>query len=146
MMLVSKAREFLTNGEILQAGRFLVVGTSGFIADVLVLMAVIRYAGLDPVLARAFSFPPAFALTWLLNRHWTFEEGRKRKAAPQLVLYLLVQLAGFMVNYGIYALLVVGSAFIYERPWLALAAGSIAALFVTFTLSRLIAFAGPDNR
>jgi putative flippase GtrA len=133
------------SGAIAELVRFLAVGTAGFIADAGALSVLVYVYEIPPLIARLFSFPPAVALTWLLNRYWTFASGRDRPAGNQLALYFAVQISGLFVNYGLFATLVANFEYWYERPLLALAAGSLVALNLTFLLSRLFAFSTPGR-
>ncbi|MDJ0894681.1 MAG: GtrA family protein [Alphaproteobacteria bacterium] len=123
-----------------EIGRFGVVGTAGFLADAAVLWILVQQGDLPPVIARLFSFPPAFVLTWMLNRHWTFATGRQRGLRSQFVLYAFVQLSGLAVNYGSFALIVTATPFWNDHPVLALAIASIIAAVLTYVLSKVIAF------
>ena len=122
--------------------RFLVVGSIGFAVDGGILLLLNSFAGWTPLAARAVGFPVAVSVTWWLNRIWTFRDGRARSMEHQYALYLIVQLAGLAINFAIFAGLV-------RLPWFAswpiaaLAVASIAAMFVTYTLSRYVAFAAP---
>ena len=126
-----------------QALRFLVVGSVGFVIDAGVMGLLVHWAELSPLWARAFSFPLALSVTWLLNRNWTFSDGRTRSPRSQYTIYLFVQLLGLIINYGIFATLVIYHPYWHAHPILALAIGSAAAAIVTFALSRTVAFAAP---
>ena len=126
--------------------RFILVGTAGFVVDAGVMWLLTAMSGLSPLLTRAVSFPIAFALTWILNRYWTFAQGRARALKTQFPLYLGVQLSGLAVNYGLFAVLILSGGFWRDYPVLALAAGSLVALLATFTLSKFVAFASPRRR
>lgn len=129
-----------------EAIRFLVVGSAGFIADAGVMWVLVQMTGISPLICRAVSFPMAFALTWVLNRKWTFTHGRARTVGRQFPLYLAVQLTGLAINYGLFAMLFMSGSFWRSYPVLALAAGSATALGVTFALSKFVAFAEPRQR
>jgi putative flippase GtrA len=124
--------------------RFGIVGTLGFVVDSGVLLAGIA-VGLGPWWGRALSYLAAATTTFALNRAWTFRDrarGAQRHPARQWALFLLVNLAGFVGNYGAYAALMTASQIVAAHPVLGVAAGSIVGLAVNFVLSRRIVFAG----
>lgn len=120
--------------------RFLVVGSIGFVVDGGILLLLEGLAGWPPLAARLLSFPIAATATWLLNRTWTFKEGRALPPRRQYTLYLLIQLAGGALNFSAFVALIQIPVF---RAWpiAALAIASVAAMSVTYILSRRIVFA-----
>lgn len=121
--------------------RFGVVGTIGFVTDTATLYAALAL-GSGLYLGRAISYLVGATTTWLLNRVWTF---RHRAAGGsvrrQWALFLLVNLGGFILNYGTYAALVTWWPLAAAHPILGVAAGSVAGMFANFFLSRAIVFA-----
>ena len=120
--------------------RFLVVGSIGFAVDGGILLILNSFADWTPLAARAVGFPIAVSVTWWLNRIWTFEGGRTLPVRRQYLLYLLIQLAGLALNFSIFAMLIQLQLFM-TWPIAALAVASVAAMFVTYVLSRRFAFA-----
>lgn len=119
--------------------RFGVVGTIGFLVDTGVLYGAIGL-GAGLYLGRAISYVSAATATWALNRVWTF---RGRGGGPvhrQWALFLAVNLVGFALNYGTYAVLVATVPAVAAHPILGVAAGSIAGMFTNFALSRRLVF------
>jgi len=119
--------------------RFAGVGGAGFLVDG-GLLWVLLSAGVDPFLGRAVSFPVAVLVTWLLNRIWTFSSASRLGLGRQLYRYLAVQIAGALVNYAIYALVLI---FIVQTPTNALFAlmiGAIFGLVINFTGAKMIVF------
>ena len=92
----------MAQGLLGQIIRFGVVGSVGFAVDGGVL-ALLVAAGVDPYLARAFSFPVAVVVTWLLNRNWTFAATERGNPIWQFRRYLSVQIFGNLANYAVYA-------------------------------------------
>lgn len=136
LRLLGPARAELT----LEFLRFGVVGTIGFVVDTAVLYGALALGG-GLYLGRAISYVTAATTTWLLNRVWTF---RGRGGGPvhrQWALFLVVNLVGFALNYGTYALLVSLVPGVAAQPILGVAAGSIAGMFANFALSRRLVFA-----
>lgn len=119
--------------------RFGVVGGIGFVVDTAVLYGMLAL-GAGLYLGRAVSYLAAATTTWALNRAWTF---RGRGGGPvhrQWALFLVVNLGGFVLNYGTYAALVTFVPFVAAHPVLGVAAGSIAGMFSNFVLSRRLVF------
>lgn len=118
--------------------RFAVVGGLGFMVDTLVVYGL--RSGLGLYAAGLISYGVAASFTWLLNRLWTFRGRSSGAMIRQWALYMLTNLGGFVLNRGTYAVLVTFYAMATERPIIAVAAGSIAGMFVNFGLSRRVVF------
>ncbi|MEQ5788871.1 GtrA family protein [Erythrobacter sp. NFXS35] len=117
---------------------FLVVGGTGFAVDAALLYLFAGF-GLHFLLARLLSFLVAVMITFWLNKTWTFADAEGlllRRSA----LYLAVQLAGGAVNLG--GFWIVAAAFDLRGGLLIvpLIAGSAAAIAVTYSGSRFLAF------
>jgi putative flippase GtrA len=125
--------------------RFGVVGTIGFVVDTAVLYGALALgAGLYG--GRAISYVTAATTTWLLNRAWTFRHrGGGQQAHRQWALFVVVNLGGFVLNYGTYALLVAYVPLVAAHPVLGVAAGSVAGMFSNFVLSRQLVFRAPPG-
>jgi putative flippase GtrA len=120
--------------------RFVVVGSIGFVVDGGVMQLITWTTGVSPLVARAFSFPLALSVTWAMNRTWTFETGRERAPLAQYRRYVAVQIAGFLINYAIFAGLVMTGGLWRDWPLLALAVGALNSMIFTYVLSRLHVF------
>ena len=121
--------------------RFGVVGTIGFLVDSGVLYGAIAL-GAGLYLGRAISYLAAASATWALNRAWTFRGRGSGPVHQQWALFVAVNLVGFVLNYGTYALLVATVPVVAAHPILGVAAGSIAGMFANFFLSRAVVFRG----
>ena len=121
-----------------QVPAFAAIGAMGYV--------LVRYAGLNPLVARLPAFAVATVFNFVLNRLITFSD----TSAPLLrafLRYVVVCAAGLVVNYVVYALaLAVASAAGIPTPPSTLpifvAFGSGAAMFVTFFGFRFFAFRG----
>jgi putative flippase GtrA len=82
----------------------------------------------------------AATVTWLLNRLWTFRGSSDGPAHQQWARFLVVNLLGFVLNRGTYALLVTFVALCAAQPVYAVGAGAVAGMFLNFKLSRAIVF------
>lgn len=121
--------------------RFGVVGTIGFLVDSGVLYGAIGL-GAGLYLGRAVSYVAAATATWGLNRVWTFRGRGSGPVHRQWALFVAVNLVGFVLNYGTYAVLVATVPLVAAHPVLGVAAGSIAGMFTNFILSRRLVFRG----
>ena len=122
--------------------RFGLVGVAGFVVDAGVLELGLRL-GTGPWLGRVFSYLAAATVTFSLNRAWTFRAAdRSRPLARDWSVFLLVNLVGFVCNYGTYAMLIAGVPLVREMPVLGVAAGSLAGMAGNFLLSRRYVFRG----
>jgi putative flippase GtrA len=143
-MLLAHARDrLLTPGRqrvVIEFLRFGVVGTAGFIVDAAVLYGALAF-GAGLYAGRVASYIAAATTTWALNRIWTFRSDDQQGAlGRQWALFLLVNLVGFTVNYGTYALLVGQVPVVAAHPILGVAAGSLAGMGGNFVLSRRYVF------
>jgi len=120
--------------------RFVVVGTVGFLVDACVLKGLVVLAGVDPVIARFFSFSTALFSTWALNRAWSFAAARSDKVLREAGRYILVQLTGGAVNLAVYVALVRWVPALHGAVIWPLAAGSIAGMGVNYAGARLVVF------
>jgi putative flippase GtrA len=121
--------------------RFGVVGSIGFVVDTATLYGALAL-GLGLYLGRALSYLVAATTTWALNRLWTF---RGRGGGPvhrEWAMFVLVNLGGFVLNYGTYAALVTLVPVVAAHPVLGVAAGSLAGMCANFVLSRRLVFRG----
>lgn len=121
--------------------RFGVVGTIGFVVDTLVLYAML-WLGAGLYGGRAVSYVAAATTTYALNRAWTFRGRGGAAVHREWALFVLVNLGGFALNYGTYALLVAFVPLVAAWPVLGVAAGSFAGMFANFFLSRALVFRG----
>lgn len=118
---------------------FGLAGAFGFVVDTAVLYLLKDALGL--FYARFFSFLAAVFSTWLVNRRLTFRDRKSGLSARrEFSTYLLLMLAGGIVNYGVYAWLIVSYAVVVEHPVLGVAAGSLAGMAVNLASSRLLLY------
>ena len=83
--------------------RFGVVGSIGFAVDAAVLLALVHGFGVDPVIARVFSFSIAVTVTFELNRNWSFGAIRQQRLLAAFATYLGVQGAGLLLNLAVFS-------------------------------------------
>ena len=102
-------------------------------------------AGVSPLIARACSFPLALSATWGLNRIWTFKAGRHHPPGLQYRRYVVVQIAGFVINYACFAGLVLAGGVWRDWPLLALTVGALVSTLFTYASSRLFVFSARSH-
>src|SRR5271157_1552848 len=101
------ARRHATEARIRTLVQFLMFGTVGavgFLADTATVYATRHALGLYG--AGAVAYLVAATVTWILNRIWTFRGLGSGAVHRQWARFLLVNLSGFTLNRGTYALLV----------------------------------------
>jgi putative flippase GtrA len=86
--------------------RFCVIGTIGFLVDVLIVGALWTWSPLDPFSARLISIGAALTVTWMLNRLFAFGPS-SRPVAVEGARYGGVGFLSAAVNYTTYAALLV---------------------------------------
>ncbi len=127
-----------------QIPAFVFVGVVGVFVDAGVTYALAKGFDVSPVLARPPAFAVATVVNFALNRALTF----RSSTAPLLrafVRYVMVCAAGLVVNYAVYLACIAASplAGVTVTPAilpLFVAAGSAAAMVLTFLGFRLFAF------
>lgn len=117
---------------------FSIVGTIGFVVDTGVLYGALAL-GFGYYYGRVVSYLCAATVTWLLNRRFTFKSTGQNKRR-EWARFVVLNLAGFAVNYGVYAACLAADPIFIAHPVLAVAAGSIAGLFVNFTINKYLVF------
>ncbi len=118
--------------------RFGSVGFVGFLFDNAVVYGLRGQIGLYA--AGAVAYLVSATVTWTLNRLWTF---RGRGSGPlhrQWFAFLAANALGFVLNRGMFAILVTVSTTCAEYPVLAVFAGTLAGMFVNFQMSRTLVF------
>jgi len=129
-------------GLLLQMWRFGVTGAAGFLVDTAVLYAALAL-GVGLYGGRVLSYLAAASFTWALNRAWTFSDRGRAPLARQWALFLVVNLAGFALNYGTYAAMVAFWPLAAAWPVLGVAGGAIAGMGCNFWVSRTLVFRQP---
>jgi putative flippase GtrA len=119
---------------------FALVGTSGFLVDAGVVLGL-THLGLGALTAQAVAFAVAVTVTWFGNRSWTFRDCAGRHTLPQeWARYVSANVVGWVVNNGVYGLLVLAVPFVAREPVWAVAAGSLSGLAFNYTATRRVVF------
>ncbi len=127
---------------LIQMFRFGVVGALGFLVDTAVLYGSFAL-GFGLYGGRVVSYLAAASFTWAVNRAWTFAGRGGATPARQWALFVVVNLGGFVLNYGTYAAMVAWWPLAAEYPVLGVAGGAIAGMGCNFLLSRAVVFRAP---
>ena len=114
------------------------IGTLGFLIDAAVFTIVNLFLQ-NLYLSRVVSYVAAASSTWFLNRKFTFAAS-DRSPVQEWGRFLLLQLAGGAVNYGVYAFLVSAYEVFRAFPVAAIAAGSIAGMGINFLTAKYLVF------
>lgn len=118
--------------------KFCVVGTIGFLVEAAIIQ-IVKWIWIDFLLyVRFVSFPTALFVTWILNRVFVFESNNSK--VKEVVKYVIVQVLGALLNISVYSILIIYSLFFFNYPVLALAIGSIVALFWNYIFSKIWVF------
>lgn len=119
---------------------FAVVGTLGFLVDAGVVLGLVRLS-IGALAAQAIAFAVAVTVTWFGNRSWTFRDRVGRLGlAQEWMRYVSANLVGWLVNNGVYSLLVLEVPVVAREPVWAVAAGSLAGLVFNYTATRRSVF------
>jgi putative flippase GtrA len=118
--------------------RFGLVGLVGLVIDTAMVYGARHTLGLYG--AGAVAYVVAATVNWALNRVFTFRDRRPSAMHRQWAMFLLTNMAGFVLNRGTYALLVTFVPLAAAQPVIATSAGSVAGMFVNFSLSRRLVF------
>ncbi len=137
--------ENISSKNINQIFWFIIAGTVGFVIDAGVLEFAVRYADAGLFSGRIISFSIAVIATWQLNRMLTFKQKAIsvigiKKALLEFFKYLLSSSLSIAINFGIYTFSVLSFTLCHEIPSLAVALGSVGAMFVTFFMSKYWVF------
>ncbi len=139
--LPAPARRTLNPARLALLVQFLKFGSVGFVGFMLDTTTVYATRGtLGLYGAGAVAYGVAASGNWLLNRLWTFRGQGAGPAHQQWARFLVACVPGVVLNRGTYAILVTVSALCARQPVFAVAAGSLAGMFVNFTMSRRLVF------
>lgn len=134
-------RPYATPGRIfllVQFMKFGTVGAVGWMADTTTVYSLRYSLGLYG--AGAAAYLVGASVTWLLNRLWTFRGLGGGPVHRQWARFLMVNLVGFTLNRGTYAIVVTYVPLCARQPVFATAAGAVAGMFMNFGLSRTMVF------
>lgn len=119
--------------------RFLLVGVGNTLVGLGSIFGAKGVLGMGDVAANAFGYSIGVAVSFTLNRAWTFQHGGS--VSKSLKLFLLVQVAAYFVNL-LCVLLLIDSG---VNTYLAQALGIAPYTIVSYLGSRYLAFATPNG-
>lgn len=131
--------------------RFAIVGTVGFIVDASVLQILVSWFGVGLLTGRIFSYLAAATITWFLHRIYTFRDQlsatddhatSSHALLNQWFRFIMTNGFGAVLNYGIYAVLILSFELCRAYPAVAVAIGSLVAMVFNFAISRRFVFSG----
>ena len=106
-----------------------------------VVQLLVSMAGWNAYLARVLSFLLAATVTWWWNRYYTFAARRSdRSAHVEWLHWLGLMSFGALINYGIYALLLMNFPVLHRWPAVAGATGLAVVALVNFATARGMLF------
>jgi putative flippase GtrA len=124
---------------LVQFAMFGMVGLIGFTIDTATVYALRHAVGL--YVAGIVAYFTAATGTWICNRLWTFRHmSRSDPWYVQWRRFLAANLGGFVINRGLYALLVTFVDVAAQQPVIAVFAGAVAGMTLNFNLSRKMVF------
>jgi putative flippase GtrA len=124
---------------LVQFGMFGLVGLIGFTIDTATVYALRHAVGL--YVAGFAAYFTAASGTWFFNRSWTFrEQGSGKVWYVEWARFLSANSAGFLINRGLYVILVTFVAAAARQPVIAVFAGAMAGMMLNFNLSRKVVF------
>ncbi|MFC1622522.1 GtrA family protein [Patescibacteria group bacterium] len=116
--------------------KFCIVGTIGAIIDIGGLYLLVEFLNIHYLLAATVSFILAVINNYFLNKYWTFKNSEK-KHAKQFTSFVLVSIAGLLINLSIMYIMVdiLSSWYIFAKI-----IASIIVLFWNFLMNKHITF------
>jgi len=118
--------------------RFGIIGTLGFVWDTCIVYALAPPIGVYA--AGIVSYFIVASINWALNRAWTYRNASHGVRHRQLMMFLIANSVGLVLNRGTYALLIATLPICRIHLVIPVAAGGICGMFVNFFLSRRLVF------
>jgi len=116
------------------------IGTIGFLVDGGILTLLNSLAGMGLVASRLCSFCVAVTVTWLLNRHLTFNDLKNERMLHEWTRYAALNGLGALLNLAIFIWLIFHFEMFAAFPLVPLAIASAIALGFNFTVSKYFVF------
>ena len=116
---------------------FGLIGGVGFFVDGGILTLLTSWLSMNVYAARAISFPIATAVTWYLNRSFTFKAHKAKNISKEEYLrYLTVQIGGGLLNLAVFVTLIHFFSWMDKLPIFPLAIGAIFGMIFNYTFSK----------
>ena len=120
--------------------QFGLVGSTGFVVDLIIYLSLQSLFSIDHKSARAYSFIGAASWNWALNRLITFTNRQKMSKLIQWPAFLFTSSMGFAVNWGSYVILTGYVPFFDAHRITALLIGVVFGMGLNFMAARLFVF------
>lgn len=120
--------------------KFGLVGSSGFVVDLMLYSLLSTLFGIPHLAARGGSYWMTATWNWFWNRKVTFASSNDTPKATQWGKYMAMCLISFVPNWGTYYLLTTFAPYFMEHKQLALIAGVAAGMLFNFTIASLFVF------
>jgi putative flippase GtrA len=118
--------------------RFGTVGTFGFCLDTTTIYALRTFVGLYA--AGVAGYLISASANWALNRAWTFQHQSHEPHLLQWPKFLAANAIGFVINRGLFFILISISTLCRQQPVLAVLAGTMTGLGFNYFLSKRFVF------
>ncbi len=125
---------------VTQLIKFSIIGTLGLFIDLAGVHISYRWLLLPFRISRALGFIAAFTSNFFLNRRFTFNESKNNNMAIQYLLFFLVAISAFSINWFISVYLFEHVPFFNRYYLFAAFLGSVGGLVINFTGSKFIVF------
>lgn len=126
--------------------RFGKVGAIGFLVDGGVLVFLFHVMQWGHYESRGVSFVLAVAITWYMNRTYTFKHYINKNKYKEYVMYFSVQVVGSILNLCIYIGLIKTISIMSLYPILPLSVGAGIAMFFNYYISKVYVFSVKSQR
>ena len=131
------------SGFLLKAVKFGCVGCVVYLYDTLAFTLLLGLME-NSVIARVISVASAILLSWIINHTFTYRYAWRELQVQKFATFFVSQLPGAMINAITTLVTLHGIAFVGERPWLAVAIGSLAGMISNFTMAHHFVFSRKD--
>ena len=123
-----------------QFPRFFLVGFLAFATDAIILQTLVSFAAWDAYWARVPSALSAIAVSWVLNRRYTFKLSSTHPKLRSIVNHVTATGIGLAVNLLVYWSCIALIPGLQPYPVVALALGSAVGLFINYLLAKYWVF------
>jgi putative flippase GtrA len=124
---------------VLKVIKFGCVGCVVYIYDTLAFTLLLNVLD-SSVVARLISVASAILLSWIINHKFTYRYAWSDLRVQKFATFFISQLPGAAINAIATLVTLHGIEFVGERPWLAVAIGSLAGMISNFTMAHHFVF------
>lgn len=116
--------------------RFCIVGGTGFVINLVILLALRKFFGAPVFVAQFFGAEIALFSNFMLHHHWTYKDNHVEKSVPTLILQF--HASSWPAILGSTVMVSVGVKVLHFNELLALVVSSIIALGWNFAWSKYV--------